>query len=87
MKNNPPSRYSVGENVLVRFPFTHTSKAARKRRYILQAKIAKRNLKIFRYKVAYRHPATGAETTSWISVEDITSETVEEEKRKKKKAK
>ena len=55
--------------MLVRFPFTHTSKAARKRRYILQAKIAKRNLKIFRYKFAYRHPATGAEMASgtWLS--------------------
>jgi len=41
MKNNPPSTYSVGETVLVRFPFSRTSKSAPKRRYVIQAKVIK----------------------------------------------
>jgi len=87
MKNHPPSKYSVGENVLIRFPFTRTSRSAPKRRYVLQGKVIKRNLKIFRYKVAYKHPHTSMETTSWVSVEDITGETAEQENKKQMKAK
>ena len=86
MKNNPPSTYELGENVLIRYPFSRTSKAAPKRRFVTTAKVLKRNLKNYRYKVSYRHPETGDKNTSWISVEDITSETVEKENRKREEA-
>ena len=87
MRNNPPSTYSVGETILVRYPFSRVSKAAPKRRYVIQGKIIKRNLKLFRYKVKYEHPETHCDITSWVSVEDITSLTVAEEKKKKEVAK
>ena len=47
----------------------------------------KRNLKLFRYKVKYKHPETHCHITSWVSVEDITSLTVAEEEKKKEIAK
>lgn len=87
MKNNPPSTYSVGETVLVRFPFSRTSKSAPKRRYVIQAKVIKRNLKLHRYKVTYEHPQISDKRNSWVSVEDITSLTADEEKKKKEAAK
>lgn len=82
MRNNPPSTYSVGEIILVRYPFSRVSKAEPKRRYVIQGKIIKRNLKLFRYKVKYEHPETHCDITSWVSVEDITSLTVAEENKK-----
>ena len=87
MRNNPPSTYSVGETILVCYPFSHVSKAAPKRRYVIQGKIIKRNLKLFCYKVKYEHPETHCDITSWVSAEDITSLTVAEEKKKKEIAK
>ena len=85
MRNNPPSIYSVGEIILVRYPFSRVSKAApalchpRKNYQII--------LKLFRYKVKYEHPETHCDITSWVSVDDITSLTVAEENKKKEMAK
>ena len=87
MKNNPPSTYPVGETVLVRFPFSRTSKSAPKRRYVIQAKVIKRNLKLHRYKVTYEHPQIRDKRSSWVSVEDITSLTADEEKKRNKQQK
>ena len=86
MKSNPPSTYELNENVLIRYPFSRTSKTAPKCRFVTTAQVLKRKCKNFRYKVSYRHPETGDKTTSWISVEDITSETVEKENSKRKDA-
>ena len=82
MRNNPPSTYSVGEIILVHYPFSRISKAAPKRHYVIQGKIIKRDMKLFRYKVKYEHPETHCDITSWVSVEDITSLTVAEENKK-----
>jgi len=87
MRNNPPSTYSVGEIILVHYPFSRISKAAPKRHYVIQGKIIKRDMKLFRYKVKYEHPETHCDITSWVSVEDITSLTVAEENKKKEIAK
>ena len=83
MRNNPPSTSSVGEIILVRYPFSRVSKAAPIRRHVIQGKIIKRNLKLFRYKVKYEHPETHCDITSWVSVKNIKSLTVAEEKKKK----
>ena len=47
MRNNPALTYSVGEIILDHSPFSHVSKVAPKRRYIIQEKIIERNLKLF----------------------------------------
>ena len=41
MKNNPPSTYELGENVLIRYPLSLTSKTAPKRRFITTAQVVK----------------------------------------------
>ena len=87
MKSNPPSTYELNENVFIRYPLSLTSRTAPKRRFVITAQVLKRKLKKFRYKVSYRrHPETGDKTASWISVEDITSETVEKENCKRQEA-
>ena len=68
MKSNPPATYELNENVLIRYPFSRTSKTAPKRRFVTTAQVLKRKFKNFRYKVSYRHPETGDKTTFWISV-------------------
>ena len=87
MKNNPPSKYSVGETVLIRFPFSKKSRTAPKRRFVLEGKIIKRNLRIAKYKISFENPKTKSHKCTWVSVEDITSLTVEKEKRRKGLAK
>ena len=86
MKSNPPSTYELNENVFIRYPFSLASRTAPKRRFVITAQVLKRKLKKFRYKVSYRHPETGDKTASWVSVEDITSETVEKENCKRQEA-
>lgn len=84
-RNNPPSVYSVGETVLIRYP---PSKKISSKRSILEAKVMKRNLKISKYKVKFVYPAgSSCILQEWISVSDITSTTMEEEKRKRAFAK
>ena len=81
MKNNPSSKYYVGETVLIRFPFSKKSRTAPKRRFVLEGKIIKRNLRIAKYKISFENPKTKSHQCTWVSVEDITSLTVEKEKR------
>lgn len=83
MKNNPSSKYYVGETVLIRFPFSKKSRTAPKRRFVLEGKIIKRNLRNAKYKISFENPKTKRHQCTWISVEDITSLTVEKEKRRK----
>ena len=87
MKNNPSSKYSVGETVLIRFPFSKKSRTAPKRRFLVEGKLIIRNLRIARYNLSFENPTTKIPQFTWVSVEDITSLTVAKEKRKKDLAK
>ena len=57
MKNNPPAKYSVGETV---DPFSvfQKSRTAPKRRFVVEGKIIKRNLRIAKYKTWFENPTT-----------------------------
>ena len=79
LKNNARSQYDVGEKVFIRFPFSKTSRVAPKKRYMIEGKIVKRKLRLYRYLVDYVSPKTKKRIISWVSVEDITSITREEE--------
>ena len=87
MKNNPPSKYSVGKTVVIRFPFSKKSRTAPKRRFVLAGKMIKRNLRIAKYKISFENPKTKSHQCAWVSVEDSTSLIVEKEKRRKDLAK
>ena len=47
----------------------------------------KRKIKLHNYKVSYASPLTGKKERKWVSVDDVTSLTLEQEKRKQKCAK
>lgn len=87
MKDNPPSQYELGEKVFIRFPFSKTRRIAPKKRYVIEGKIIKRKLRLHKYEVEYQSPTTKTRSISWVSVEDITSKTREEEQKKKDVAK
>ena len=82
-RNNPPSVYEVGETVLIRYP--PTTKSVFKR-HVLKADVVDRKVPKHKYKVKFVSPTTGKLTEKWISVSDITSLTMEREKRKRKAA-
>ena len=82
LRSNPPARYSVGDKVFVRLPGK-----AQKKRHVIEARIEKKNLKIQTYRVAYTSPVTGKNEKKWLPVDDITSLTLLEEKRKQKATK
>lgn len=82
LRNNPPSVYNIGEKVLIRYP---AAKKKCSKRSILTAKILSRNLKTCKYKVQFKYPPSSSKTLNkWISVNDITSTTMDKEKRKRK---
>ena len=81
-KKHPPSIYDLGETVLIRYPSTGSKIV--KKRYVLEGKILKRNLKNGLYKVAFSSPSTEKRINKWISVCNITSTTMEKEKKKQK---
>jgi len=84
LRNNPPSVYDIGEKVLIRYP---AAKKIGSKRSILTARILKRNLKTCKYKVQFTFPAGSSKIlTKWISVNDMTSTTLDKEKRKRKLA-
>ena len=87
MKDSRPSVYSVGETVIIRFPFSRTSRVAPKRRYVIEGKIIKRNLRLHKYKIEFISPVTKKTCVRWLSVDDVTSVTVTEEKKEKDRAK
>jgi len=82
LRSNPTARYSVGENVFVRLPGK-----AQKKHHVIEARIEKRNLKTQTYRVACTSPVTGRTEKKSLPVDDITSLTLREEKRKQKAAK
>ena len=82
-RNNPPSVYKLGETVLIRYPSTTKSVS---KRHVLKADVVGRKLPKHKYKVKFVSPMTGKLIEKWISVSDITSITMEREKRKRKAA-
>ena len=84
LRNNPPSVYNVGENVLIRYP---PAKKISRKRCVLHAKVLKRNLQTCKYLVKFNYPAgTSKILQKWIPINDITSRTLDEEKKKRKVA-
>ena len=83
-RRRPPSVYEVGEIVLIRYP-GRSSKLVKKR-YVLKAKVLKRKLDKHLYKVLFVSPTSEKELNKWISVCDITSTTIEKERKKRGKA-
>ena len=53
---------------------------------VFEAVIVERNLNVHSYKVNYISSVTGKRVTKWIPVDDITSLTLKEEKRKQRLA-
>ena len=82
-RNNPPSVYKVGNTVMI--PYPSTTKSVSKR-HVLKADVVGRKLPQHKYKVKFVSPMTGKLIEKWISVSDITSITMEREKRKRKAA-
>ena len=82
LRAHPPSKYKV----YVRLPRKGGIKSAQKRRYVIEALIMKRNIRRHVYKVAYTSPVTGKKKEKWLPVDDITSLTLGEEKRKQRAA-
>ena len=86
LRAHPPSKYNVGEKVYVRLPRKGGIKSAQKKRYVIEALIMKRNIRRHVYKEAYTSPVTGKKKEKWLPVDDITSLTLGEEKRKQRAA-
>ncbi|KAL9977788.1 hypothetical protein ACROYT_G015231 [Oculina patagonica] len=86
LRAHPPSKYNVGEKVYVRLPRKGGIKSAQKKRYVIEVLIMKRNSRRQVYKVAYTSPVTGKKKENWLPVDDITSLTLGEEKRKQRAA-
>lgn len=73
----------MGERVLIRFPFSGRTRGIPKKRFILDGMITKRNVQLGNYKITYEFPTTEKSCCDWVSVEDMTSATAVEEKRKR----
>ena len=76
---SPPSTYDIGETVLI---YYSPVKKLESRRHIVEAGIVKRNLRLQKYQVAFISPTSGKLIYKWIPVHDITSLTMEKEKRR-----
>ena len=85
LRSHPPSKY-VGEKVYARLPRKGGIKDAQNGRYVIEVIIIKRNVHRHAYKVAYTSPVTGKKEEKWLPVDDITSLTLGEEKRKQRLA-
>ena len=57
------------------------------KRHVTEGRIEKRKIKLHTYKVSYTSPLSGKEERKWVTVDDITSLTLEREKQKQKCAK
>ena len=75
---NPPSVYSCGEKVYIRLRGKPSNK-----RHVTEGRIEKRKIKLHTYKVSYTSPLSGKEERKRVSVNDITSLTLERENRNK----
>ena len=79
LRLNPPSGYSSGEKVHIRMRGKPSNK-----RHVTEGRIEKRKIKLHTYKVSYTSPLSGKEERNWVSVNDITSLTLERENQTKK---
>lgn len=88
LKRNPPSLYYVGETVLVRVAKTKKTVKGKKTtlRGTCEGLILKADHDSHRYYVDFEDPNT-AKKKVWVKVDDITSVTKEEEKRRQDTAK
>ena len=77
------AEYLIKERVLIKYPFNRHSRVPRKR-YVFEALVISRDLNKGKYEVRFRNDK-GRLTTSWISVEYITSLTMDLERQRKKK--
>lgn len=77
------SIYKSGEKVLLKYP---CRRRVPKKRSVVIARILKRNKFFSKYFVTYLDP-NGVSRKEWVSVENITSLTVEEEKKRREKSK
>ena len=75
---NPPLVYSSGEKVYIRLREKPSNK-----QHVTEGRIEKRKIKLPTYKVSYTSPLSGKEERKWVSVNDITSLTLERENRNK----
>lgn len=82
LRLNPPSVYSCREKVCIRLRGKPSNK-----RHVTEGRIEKRKIKLHTCKVSYTSPLSGKEERKWVSVNDITSLTLEREKQKQKYAK
>ena len=83
VKGNAPSVYKVGEWVLIRFPFSGRTCGVLKKGFVVDGMIIKRNVLLGKYKITYKSPTPHKSCCDWVSVEDMTSATAVEEKRKR----
>ncbi|XP_070556656.1 uncharacterized protein [Ptychodera flava] len=85
----PPSQYDIGDSVLVKFKGQDTRliRGGRSTPRTVVATIVERHLDKFLYKVQYLSPINQREITEWRKVDDITSTTRSEEKRRQELAK
>ena len=87
LPSHPPSKYNVGEKVYIRLPRKGGIESAQKRHCVIEAVIIKRNTRRHVYKVRYTSPITGKKEEKWLPVDDVTSLTLGEEKKKQRLAK
>lgn len=78
LRSHSPSVYSIGESV-----FRLRGKPSNKR-HLTEGRINKRKIKLHVYNVSFISPLSGNEEWKWISVDDITGLTLEQEKQKQK---
>ena len=74
LRLNPPSVYSSGEKVHIRMRGKPSNK-----RHVTEGRVEKPKIKLHTYKVSYTSPLSGKEERKWVSVNDITSLTLERE--------
>ena len=79
MRRCPCTIYEKGARILVRYPF---GKRVPYKRYVLQGKVMKRSQDLSRYKVRFR-TEDGSILNEWVSVEHITSRTLQEERERR----
>ena len=82
-RNGPPTKYKPGGKVLLMLK-SRKGRIAPKRRHILKGRVVARNLKTSMYKESFINPTSHKRVQKWISVEDITSVSSQEEKAKRK---
>ena len=81
-RNGPPTEYKQGDKVLLRLK-SRKRRIAPKRRHILKGRRVARNLKTSMYKVPFINPTSHKRVQEWISLEDLTSVSSQEEKARK----